>query len=178
MIRLSVAMTKIALAFALLAAWPATAQNGGGADRILAEMPKELGGAPAHRQPDNMLMYMVPGSGGEPTILVALTVVDKEGVVPPRQMRDLALEMINGFGLRQVVREGAFTSPKWPAAPTFFGEYVTDKGFTGSWTLATGKAGMTVVTISANKKDARRVEALVAKDIFGGAVISAAKPAE
>jgi hypothetical protein len=176
--RLSAAATKIALALALFAFWPAAAQEVSGADRILAEMPKELGGAPAQKSPNGMLMYMIPGPGGDPTIIVALTVMEKEGFVSPQQMRILALDMLDDFGMRRVVREGAFTTPKWPDAPTFFGEYVTDKGFTQSWTLATGKEAMTVLTIYANKKDAKRAEAMVAENIFGAAVISASKPAE
>ncbi|HEX8241620.1 MAG TPA: hypothetical protein VF574_17930 [Allosphingosinicella sp.] len=171
-------MTAVFMAFALIVASPAAAQDAGSPARILDQMPKALEGAPAVKMENGIMMYMIPGPDGKPTIVVALTVMEKEGFVSPEQLRGLAVEMVKDFGLRQVLREGAFTTPMWSSAPTFFGEYATDKGFTQSWSLVTGKEGMNVTAVFANGKDARRVEALVAEKIFRGAVVSAGKPAD
>lgn len=175
---LSASLTTIASALALLAAWPAAAQEAGGVDRILAQMPKKLDGAPAVNSSNGILMYIISEPGGKLTMIVAVAVVEKEGFVSPEELRGRALEMVKDFGMRQVIREGRFATPRWPVAPTYFGEYVTDKGFTQSWNLVTGKEAMNVTTVFAKRKDAGRAEALVAGKILGGAVISASKPAE
>jgi hypothetical protein len=89
------------------------------------------------------------------------------------RMRDLRKSEI-----RQILREGTFTVPKWPGASTYFLDFVGDEFRHQSWALMSGKVGITVLVTYDSKKDAKRAEALVAENIFRGAVISAAKPAE
>jgi hypothetical protein len=78
-------------------------------------------------------------------------------------------------GLREVVREGTFTTPKWPNATTFFGEYVAGSGRKQSWTVISGEDRINVMVTYYKAKDGPRLEAEVAQKIFGGAVVTAGK---
>jgi hypothetical protein len=79
---------------------------------------------------------------------------------------------------RQILREGTFATPKWPGASTHFIEYVGSEFSHQDWHLMSGKLGITVMVTYDSKKDGRRAEALVARNILGGAVVSAGKPVE
>lgn len=166
----------LALALATQSA-PVAAKDGTDRQEALALMPNKLGGASAMKFPDGTLMYLMAGPGGD-KIIVGVTVTEKALSSVPAELLSLVRKMAGQTTeTRQTAREGTFTTPKWAGAATFFGDYVTGENVEQYWLAMTGKVAITV-TISCEKKDARRAEALVADKIFGGAVISAAKPAE
>ncbi len=79
-------------------------------------------------------------------------------------------------GLRRIIREAAFTTPKWPSAETFYGEYQTGSGYKQTWTIVDGKDRFNVIVTYFKPKDADRLRAEVSETIFGGAVIGTAEP--
>jgi hypothetical protein len=168
--------TGTVLAFALFAASPAAAQEVSRTDEILAQMPKALGGSPVLSLGDGIIMYLSLNPDRDPT--VGVTVIPINEAVPPTDMRSVVRGMFQKPGIRKTLREGTFTTPKWLGSATFFGEYVTGDGYNQSWLVRTGKEHILVSTAYLNRKEAKRAEALVAENIFGGAVISAARPAE
>jgi len=165
----------VAVALALLAASPGAAQEPNGSDEILAQMPKELGGAPLQKAPEGILMYFLKGPSGEP-VVVGVMVDKKDGVFPLEQMRSFARKSTSSrSGIRKIIREGSFATPRWPGAATFFGDYETSEFSHQHWVVMTGKHVITVLATYDKKKDAKWSEALVADKIFGGAVIAAGK---
>ncbi|HEX8127234.1 MAG TPA: hypothetical protein VF548_16785 [Allosphingosinicella sp.] len=167
-----------AIALTFLAASPGRAQEATGTNEILAQMPKVLGGAAVSKLPEDIWMYFLQGPSGEP-VIVGVTVAEEGGVYSPAEMRSLSRKMVAGKSrLRQIIREGTFSAPKWPGAPAFFGDYQARKDFHQNWLLLTGQRTIIVLTTYDKKTDAKWAEALVAREIFGGAVIGADKPAE
>jgi hypothetical protein len=166
-----------AAALALFAASPGAAQEPKGGGEILTQMPKELGGAPVQKMPDGSLMYAFTGPSGEP-IIVGVLLGDEGEVFPPSQMRSIARSVAGKGAIRKIIREGTFTSARWPGAPTFFGDYQTAEFFHQTWMATTGKRTLMVIVTYDKKKDVPRLEAVVGDGIFGGAVISAGKPTE
>jgi hypothetical protein len=165
-----------AVALAVFAAGPGSAQQSSDLHKILAQMPKKLGGAPVRQMPEGIVMYFLRGPSGEPMV-VGLSVAENEEEFPSAEIRS----RLHGSGIldiRQILREGTFTTPKWPGASTYFMDFVGSEFRHQNWHLMSGKVGITVQVTYDSKKDANRAQALVAKEIFGGAVVSAAKPAE
>ncbi|HEU0099877.1 MAG TPA: hypothetical protein VFQ67_14025 [Allosphingosinicella sp.] len=161
----------LALALSAAAPAPAPARDAGRAEEILGQMPKDLDGARSMRLADGIITYFPKRLGQDP--MFGVIVAGNDDVDPPEKIREFVRDTFHESGIREVVREGTFTTARWPGAATFFGEYVTGAGFKQSWTVMTGKEHVTVLTTYFNRKDAKRVEALVAENIFGGAVISA-----
>ncbi len=170
----------VALALAAVAAPnPATAQAQEmvPADDVLAQMPKELAGAAALKMPNSALITYFPKAlGRDPMFGVIATKNDK--IDPQAVMGSDAREAFHESGIRRVLREGTFTAPRFPGAKTFFGEYHTGTGFKQSWTVMTGRERVSVIATFFDKKDQQRIQAEVAEKVFGGAVVSADKPAE
>ena len=165
-----------AFALALIAASPGVAQEAKGRHEILAQMPKELGGAPGVSVGDGMMLYPSAKPGRDPTI--GVMIVKTEKVVDLAELRSSMRKGTPEGSVRGILREGTFTTANWPGAGTFFGEYATDIGISQNWALTTGKQNMLVSITALDKKSAKRAEAEVAEKIFGGAVISASKQAE
>jgi hypothetical protein len=164
-----------AVAFAMFAATPGAAQEND-LGEILARMPKALDGAPVREMPDGIVMYYLRGPSGEPMV-VGVSVAENEEELPSAEIRSRLRESMKS-DIRQILREGTFTTPKWPGASTYFVDYVGSKFRHQNWTLMSGKVGLSAHVTYDSKKDAKRAEALVAENIFGGAVVSAAKRAE
>jgi hypothetical protein len=172
-------MTGIALALAC-AAVPSASVAAQQPDRlqpapeIIAALPDTLVGAVALKMPDSpMVMYMPKRLGQDP---IALVMATRGSELPSA---DNMAEQVRGSfhesGLRQIVREGTFTTPKWPNATTFFGEYVAGSGRKQSWTVIDGDVRVNVMVTYFKAKDGPRMESEVAQKIFGGAVIAAGK---
>ena len=144
------------------------------APEIIAAMPDTLVGAAALKMPNSaMVMYMPKRLGKDPLALVMAT---RGSRLPAAE--NIAEQVRGSFhesGLREIVREGTFTTPKWPNATTFFGEYVAGSGRKQSWTLIDGDDRVSVMVTYFKAKDGPRMEAEVADKIFGGAVITAGK---
>ncbi len=168
--------TAAAVGFAMFATGSGSAQQSNDLGEILAQMPKELGGAPVRKMPEGIVMYFLRGPSGEPMV-VGVSVAENEKELPSAEIRRRLRESQNSE-IRQILREGTFTTPKWPGASTYFVDYIGSKFRHQSWHLMSGKVGISALVTYDSKKDAKRADALVAKDIFGGAVISAGKPAE
>jgi hypothetical protein len=147
------------------------------ADEVLAGLPETLLGSPARRIAGSPLVIFFPASLGKDPMV---------GVIAARSTDTSSLDMLrtnargafHESGLRRIIREGSFTTPKWPGARTFFGEYQTGSGFKQSWSVETGTARIGVVATYFDSKDSDRVQAEVSDKIFGGAVITASKPTE
>src|SRR5687768_11812130 len=108
------------------------------ADEILAALPDSLLGAAALRMPGSPLVTYFPRRlGRDPMVGVIAT--RSTGLSTPDEIRSGAREAFHESGIREVIREGSFTTPKWPGARTFFGEYRTGMGFKQSWTVETGR---------------------------------------
>jgi hypothetical protein len=165
-----------AAAFAMFAASAVAAQESSDLGKILAQMPKELGGAPVRQMPEGIVMYFLTGPSGE-TMVVGVSVSENKEVLSATEIRSRLRELIKS-DIRQIAREGTFTTSKWPGAATYFVDYEGKDFRHQNWALMSGKVGISVFVTYDSKKDAKRAEALVAKNIFGGAVISPAKPAE
>ena len=144
------------------------------APEIIAALPDTLVGAAALKLPNSpVVMYMPKNLGKEPLALVMAT----RGSTLPAAA-NLAEQVRGSFhesGLREIVREGTFTTPKWPSATTFFGEYVAGSGRRQSWTVIDGEDRVSVMVTYFKAKDGPRLEAEVSEKIFGGAVIAASK---
>ncbi len=141
---------------------------------IIAALPDTLVGAVALKMPDSpLVMYMPRSLGRDPLALVMAT----RGSELPRA-ENIAEQVRGSFhesGLREIVREGTFTTPKWPNATTFFGEYVAGSGRKQSWTVIDGDDRINVMVTYHKAKDGPRLQAEVAQKIFGGAIVTAAK---
>jgi hypothetical protein len=147
------------------------------AEELLASLPDTLLGAAALRMPGSELVTYFPMRlGKDPMVGVVAGPLDKPSTI--ESIRDSSRGAFHESGLRTIVREGTFTTPKWPGARTFFGEYVTGSGFKQSWTVETDEVRVSAIATYFRKKDAERVQAEVAEKIFGGAVVEAAQPAE
>jgi len=147
------------------------------AEDILSGLPDSLLGTEANRMASSALVTY----GSNPLDRrpkVGVTAVMWTGVTSERKMRSYARGRFQRVGLNRILREGSFTTPKWPSARTFFGEYATGNGFKQSWTVETGSERIGVITTYYDKADAPRVQAEVADKIFGGAVVTASKPEE
>ncbi|HEX8224820.1 MAG TPA: hypothetical protein VF605_13460 [Allosphingosinicella sp.] len=167
-----------AVAFTLFAASPGSAQESNDLGQVLAQMPKELRGAPVQKLPDGILMYFLTGPSGEPMV-VGVSVSENKEVLSPAEIRTRLRGSRNQKSdVRQILREGTFTAPKWPGAATYFVDYEGNEFRHQNWALMSGKVGISVLVTYHSKKDAKPVEGLVAKNIFGGAVISVSKPTE
>ena len=144
------------------------------APEIIAALPDTLVGAVALKMPNSpMVMYMPKNLGRDPLALVMATRGSK---LPAAE--NIAEQVRGSFhesGLREIVREGTFTTPKWPNATTFFGEYVAGSGRKQSWTVIDGDDRVSVMVTYFKAKDGPRMEAEVSEKIFGGAVITAGK---
>lgn len=144
------------------------------APEIIAALPDTLVGAAALKMPNSpMVMYMPKNLGRDPLALVMAT----RGSNLPK-IDNMAQQVRGSFhesGLREIVREGTFTTPKWPNASTFFGEYVAGSGRKQSWTLIDGDDRINVMVTYYKAKDGPRLQAEVAEKIFGGAVVTAGK---
>jgi hypothetical protein len=187
--RLAAAVRHFALALAIAgsaadapakAPAPAETPAPGGivaAEDVLAALPDTLLGAAALRIPGSELVTYFPRAIGRDPMV---------GVIAGRETSISTLEVLRASargafhesGLRRVIREGSFTTPKWPGANSFFGEYETGTGFKQSWTLETGRERISVIATYFRKGDSQRVRAEVADKIFGGAVVTASKPTE
>lgn len=141
---------------------------------IIAALPDTLVGAVALKMPDSpMVMYMPKNLGKDPLALVMAT---RGAELPTAE--NIAEQVRCSFhesGLREVVREGTFTTPKWPNATTFFGEYVAGSGRKQSWTVIDGQDRVSVMVTYFKAKDGPRMEAEVVEKIFGGALVTAGK---
>ncbi len=144
------------------------------APEIIAALPDTLLGAVALKMPNSpVVMYMPKRLGQDPLALVMAT---RGSELPAAEnIADQVRGSFHESGLRQIVREGTFTTPKWPAATTFFGEYVAGSGRKQSWTVIDGDVRLSVMVTYFKAKDGPRVQAEVAEKIFGGAVITAGK---
>lgn len=144
------------------------------APEIIAALPDTLVGAVALKMPDSpLVMYMPRRLGQDPLALVMAT---RGSDLPSAE--NMAGQVRGSFhesGLREIVREGTFTTPKWPNAITFFGEYVAGSGRKQSWTVIDGDVRVNVMVTYFKAKDGPRLEAEVSEKIFGGAVIKAGK---
>jgi len=139
---------------------------------VIAALPPALAGAFALKMPNSPItMYMPKRLGKDPMALVMATRNSE-----PAESGNLAEQVRGSFhesGLRKIVREGTFSTPKWPNATTFFGEYVAGSGRKQNWTLIDGDVRVSVMVTFFNAKDAARLQAEVADKVFGGAVVSA-----
>lgn len=160
----------------VLLASPGAAQEAKRTDELPALMPKELGGAPGVDVGEGIRLYPSAKPGRDP--MIGVTIIKSEKVVTPAEMRSHVRDRHRETGIRQIMREGTFTTRNWPGAGTFFGEYETGGAFNQTWMMSTGKQNVIVTVTYFPKVDAKRAEAEVAEKIFGGAVISAHKPAE
>jgi hypothetical protein len=165
-----------AAALALIAASPGSAQEAVRTDQPSVQMPKELGGGSGLSVGDGMTLYPSSRPGIGP--MIGIMIVDSDKAVAMDEMAGSVRDRHRKNGLRRIMREGTFTTSKWPGAKTFFGEYETGKDFNQTWMMSTGRQNVLVTITYLKKKDAARAEAEVAEKIFGGAVISASKPAE
>ena len=147
------------------------------ADDVLADLPDTLlGVGPTRMAGAPLVTYAPPALAREPK--AGVTAVLWTDMTSERKLRSNTRGLFQRNGLHRVIREGSFTTPKWPGATTFFGEYATGNGFKQSWTAETGRERIGVVTTYYAKEDAPRVQAEVADKIFGGAVVTASKPKE
>ncbi len=144
------------------------------ADDVLGELPDRLLGIEARRMGRSLVEYAPPPLVRGPKVGVVAVLWTE--TTSERKLRSFARGRFQKQGLHRIFREGSFTTPKWPAARTFFGEYATGNGFKQSWTAETGRERIAVVATYYDKADAPRVQAEVADKIFGGAVVTAAKP--
>jgi hypothetical protein len=141
---------------------------------IIAALPDILVGAVALRMPDSpMVMYMPKNLGRDPLALVMATRGSK--LPAAENMAEQVRGSFHESGLREIVREGTFTTPKWPNATTFFGEYVAGSGRKQSWTVINGEDRINVMVTYYKAGDGPRLEAEVAQKVFGGAVVTAGK---
>ena len=144
------------------------------APEIIAALPDTLVGAVALKMPDSpIVMYMPRRLGQDP---IALVMATRGAELPAAEnMAEQVRGSFHESGLRQIVREGTFRTPKWPNATTFFGEYVAGSGRKQSWTVIDGDVRVNVMVTYFKAKDGPRMEAEVSEKIFGGAVITAGK---
>ncbi|MEA3064305.1 MAG: hypothetical protein QOJ27_744, partial [Sphingomonadales bacterium] len=141
-------LTRIVLALALFAVSPAAAQQVSGTDETLAQMPKELGGSPALSLGDGLLMYLSMNPDRDPTVGVMVAEINDSA--PAADMRSVVHGSLEKSGIRKILREGTFTTSKWPGAATFFGEYVTPDAFNQSWMVTTAREHIMVTTTYLN----------------------------
>jgi hypothetical protein len=165
-----------ALALALIAASPGSAQEAVGPNGPSLQMPKELGGGPGMSVGDGMMLFPSSRPGVGP--MIGILLVDSDKAVALGEMGSTVRNRHRKAGGFRIIREGTFQVPKWPGARTFFGEYETGGDFNQTWVMSTGRQNVLVTVTYLKKKDAKLAEAEVAEKIFGGAVISAGKPAE
>jgi hypothetical protein len=144
------------------------------ASDVLAALPDTLVGAAALKLPNSpMVMYMPKRLGQDPLALVMAT---RGSELPsPENIAGQVRGSFHESGLREIVREGTFTTPRWPNAKTFFGEYVAGSGRKQSWTVIDGEDRISVMVTYHKAKDGPRLQAEVADKIFGGAVVDAGK---
>jgi hypothetical protein len=147
------------------------------ATEVLAALPETLLGAAALRMPDSPLITYFPRNLGRDPMTGVIATRGTE-LSSPEQLRTDTRGAFHESPFLQVIREGTISTPKWPSAHTFFGEYRTNMGFKQSWTVQTGTERIGVIVTFFKKKDSARVQAEVAEKIFGGATVTAAKPAE
>jgi hypothetical protein len=141
---------------------------------LLAALPDTLVGAKAIKLPGSpLVLYFPERLGVDPMAGIMATrgaKVQVEG--------DLAEQTRGSFhesGLRKIVREARFTTPKWPSAETFYGEYETGAGLKQTWTVIDGGDRFNVIVTYFNRKDADRLRAEISEKIFGGATIGGVK---
>ncbi|HEX8241622.1 MAG TPA: hypothetical protein VF574_17940 [Allosphingosinicella sp.] len=141
---------------------------------LLAALPDTLIGAKAIKLPGSpLVLYFPKRLGVDPMAGIMATrgaKIQVEG--------DLAEQTRGSFhesGLRKIVREASFTTPKWPSAQTFYGEYETGAGLKQTWTVIDGQDRFNVIVTYFNRKDADRLRAEISEKIFGGATIGAAR---
>ncbi|MET1110940.1 MAG: hypothetical protein ABWX67_05360 [Allosphingosinicella sp.] len=142
------------------------------ADDLLAGLPDTLVGAKALKMPGSpLVLYFPKRLGADPMAGVMATrgaTIHAEGTLA-EQVRGSFHES----GLRKILREATFTTPKWPSAETFYGEYQTGSGYKQTWTVIDGQDRFNVIVTYFKPKDADRLRAEVSEKIFGGAIIAA-----
>jgi hypothetical protein len=187
--------TKIALALAiaLAGACPATAQEAPAAPapapapaekpgippatELLAALPDTLVGAKAIKLPGSpLVLYFPKRLGQDPMAGIMATRGAKVQV--QGDLREQVRGSFHESGLRKILREAAFTTPKWPSAETFYGEYQTGSGYKQTWTVIDGEDRFNVIVTYFKPKDAQRLRDEVSEKIFGGATIAAADEGE
>ena len=187
---LAQALTSVALALAILggsaafaakpvadSARPPSDDLFQPAEAVLSGLPGSILGMEANRMASSALVTYDSGPlDRRPK--VGVTAVLWTAATTERKMRSYARGRFQRAGLNRILREGSFTTPKWPAARTFFGEYATANGFKQSWTVETGSERIGVIATYYDKADSQRLQGEVGDKIFGGAVITASRPTE
>ena len=143
---------------------------------FLAGLPDSLLGAKASRFGGSTVTYFPRRLGSGPMVMIGAGPNSRTSTVD--MLRTSARTAFHESGLREIMREGTFAAPKWPGALTFFGEYLAGSGLKQVWSADTGSDFIAVTVTYFDRKDSARIETAVAEKIFGGAVVTAAKPAE
>jgi hypothetical protein len=165
---------RLAVALLLAAATPAIAQPARGqvhpAPDMLQRLPDELLGLRAIRAGGSPVVTYFGADGASGTGILAAAMRVPQALSFD-QLREMARATFRRAGIRQVLREGSFTSPHWPGATTFFGEYETESGTKQTWIVEADGSRLSLIATIHSDADRQRAEAEVARTVFGGARI-------
>jgi hypothetical protein len=104
--------------------------------------------------------------------LIIVVVGDASTPIDWRKAAELGRANARQAGLIETLFEGKFSATKYPAAVTFFGDYLTNGSVRQSWLLEDRGLRITVSATIYRVEDRRAVFDAIRKDLLDGAEIS------